>query len=122
MPESNSKPSKTTIPNLMDVTMEKIRDMVDVETIIGDPITVGTEVTIIPISKVSYGFASGGSDLPAKVPERPVRRRNGGWYLHSARGLLSRTERRCSPAPDDRGKRRYGKQSHSHPAGSHQQS
>ena len=69
MPESNSKPSKTTIPNLMDVTMEKIRDMVDVETIIGDPITVGTEVTIIPISKVSYGFASGGSDLPAKVPK-----------------------------------------------------
>lgn len=65
MPESNSKPSKTTIPNLMDVTMEKIRDMVDVETIIGDPITVGTDVTIIPISKVSYGFASGGSDLPA---------------------------------------------------------
>ena len=60
MPESNSKPSKTTIPNLMDVTMEKIRDMVDVETIIGDP---------IPISKVSYGFASGGSDLPAKVPK-----------------------------------------------------
>lgn len=69
MPESNSKPSKTTIPNLMDVTMEKIRDMVDVETIIGDPITVGTDVTIIPISKVSYGFASGGSDLPAKVPK-----------------------------------------------------
>ena len=30
MPESNSKSSKTTIPNLMDVTMEKIRDMVDV--------------------------------------------------------------------------------------------
>lgn len=43
--------------------------MVDVETIIGDPITVGTDVTIIPISKVSYGFASGGSDLPAKVPK-----------------------------------------------------
>ena len=67
MPESNSKPSKTTIPNLMDVTMEKIRDMVDVETIIGDPITVGTDVTIIPISKVSYGFASGGSDVGAKT-------------------------------------------------------
>ena len=50
MPESNSKPSKTTIPILMYFTMEKIRDIVDVETIIGDPITVGTEVTIIPIS------------------------------------------------------------------------
>ena len=98
MPESNSKPSKTTIPNLMDVTMEKIRDMVDVETIIGDPITVGTDVTIIPISKVSYGFASGGSDLPAKVPKDLF---GGGWYLHSARGLPSRTEWGRSPAPDD---------------------
>ncbi|MCI7629124.1 MAG: sporulation protein YtfJ, partial [Ruminococcus sp.] len=69
MPESNSNQKRTNIPDLMDVTMEKIRDMVDVETIIGDPITVGTDVTIIPISKVSYGFASGGSDLPAKVPK-----------------------------------------------------
>ena len=69
MPESNSNQKRTNIPDLMDVTMEKIRDMVDVETIIGDPITVGTDVTIIPISKVSYGFASRGSDLPAKVPK-----------------------------------------------------
>ena len=69
MPESNSNQKRTNIPDLMDVTMEKIRDMVDVETIIGDPITVGTDVTIIPISKVSYGFASGDSDLPAKVPK-----------------------------------------------------
>ncbi|MDD6586991.1 MAG: spore germination protein GerW family protein [Ruminococcus sp.] len=69
MPESNSNQKRTNIPDLMDVTMEKIRDMVDVETIIGDPITVGTDVTIIPISKVSYGFASGGSDLPTKVPK-----------------------------------------------------
>ncbi|MFR0854910.1 GerW family sporulation protein [Ruminococcus sp.] len=51
----------------MGVTMEKIRDMVDVQTIIGDPITVSDQVTIIPVSKVSYGFASGGSDLPAKA-------------------------------------------------------
>ena len=49
MPESNSKPSKTTIPNLMDVTMEKIRDMVDVETIIGDP---------IPLERMSPSFLS----------------------------------------------------------------
>ena len=53
----------------MGVSMDKIREMVDVQTIIGDPILVGTEITIIPISKVSYGFASGGSDLPAKVPK-----------------------------------------------------
>lgn len=55
------------INDLMDVTMEKIREMVDVNTIVGTPITCADGATIIPISKVSYGFASGGSDLPAKV-------------------------------------------------------
>ena len=57
---------KRQIQDLMGVTMEKMREMVDVQTIIGDPITVSDQVTIIPVSKVSYGFASGGSDLPVK--------------------------------------------------------
>jgi sporulation protein YtfJ len=51
---------------LMGVTMEKIREMVDVNTIIGEQIKVNENVTIIPVSKVSYGFGSGGSDLPVK--------------------------------------------------------
>ena len=55
------------INELMGVTMEKIREMVDVNTIVGTPITCADGATIIPISKVSYGFASGGSDLPSKV-------------------------------------------------------
>lgn len=55
------------INDLMGVTMERIREMVDVNTIVGTPITCADGATIIPISKVSYGFASGGSDLPAKV-------------------------------------------------------
>ncbi len=57
---------KHQISDLMGVTMEKMREMVDVQTIIGDPMKVSDTVTIIPVSKVSYGFASGGSDLPAK--------------------------------------------------------
>lgn len=57
---------KRQIQDLMGVTMEKIREMVDVQTIIGDPIVVSDKVTVIPVSKVSYGFASGGSDLPTK--------------------------------------------------------
>ncbi|MGN0585555.1 MAG: GerW family sporulation protein [Ruminococcus sp.] len=56
---------KSKINQMMSITMEKIREMGDVETIIGDPIEAG-DTTIIPVSKVSYGFASGGSDLPAK--------------------------------------------------------
>lgn len=66
MQETN-KQQNHTIQNLMGVTMDKIREMTDIQTIIGDPIIVNAETTIIPISKVSYGFASGGSDLPAKV-------------------------------------------------------
>ena len=47
-------------------TIEKVRDLVDVSTIIGEPIKIDDNVTIIPVSKVSYGFASGGSDFPSK--------------------------------------------------------
>lgn len=61
--------SEHPIQDLMGTTMEKIRDMVDVNTIIGDPILTPDGTTIIPVSKVSFGFASGGSDLPAKVPK-----------------------------------------------------
>jgi sporulation protein YtfJ len=49
------------------VTMDEIRGMVDANTIIGNPIQCGNDTTVIPISKVSFGFASGGSDLPTKV-------------------------------------------------------
>lgn len=52
--------------DLMGVTMAKIREMVDVNTIIGQPITTPDGITIIPVSKVSFGFASGGSDFVAK--------------------------------------------------------
>lgn len=54
------------IGNLMNTTMEKIKEMIDVNTIVGDPITSPDGTLIIPVSKVSYGFASGGSDLPTK--------------------------------------------------------
>ena len=53
----------------MNTSMEKIRDLVDVNTIIGNPITSPDGSTIIPISKVSFGFVSGGSDIPANVPK-----------------------------------------------------
>lgn len=53
------------ISNIMNVTMEKIRALVDAGTIVGDPIAVN-DMTIIPISKVSFGLASGGSDFPSK--------------------------------------------------------
>lgn len=54
------------IGNLLDVTMSKMKNMVDVNTIVGDPISTPDGITIIPVSKVSYAFASGGSDFAAK--------------------------------------------------------
>ncbi len=43
-------------------TMEKLREMVDTNTIVGQPITTPDGVTLIPISKVSFGFGNGGGD------------------------------------------------------------
>ena len=44
------------LPDMMQATMEKIRQMVDVNPVIGDPISTPDGVTIIPVSKVSFGF------------------------------------------------------------------
>ena len=57
---------KHPIGSLMETTMSKLRDMVDVNTIIGSPVTTPDGVTLIPVSKVSFGFASGGSDFASK--------------------------------------------------------
>ena len=54
------------VKELMGVSIDKIREMVDVSTVIGDPITLPDGTILIPVSRVSYGFASGGSDLPTK--------------------------------------------------------
>lgn len=56
---------ETPVNKIMENTLEKMRQMVDVSTIIGEPIVTG-ETTLIPVSKVSYGFTSGGTDLPSK--------------------------------------------------------
>lgn len=53
----------------MSTSMEKIRELVDVNTIVGDPVTSPDGTVIIPISKVSFGFVSGGSDIPASAPK-----------------------------------------------------
>lgn len=58
------------IEGILGVSMEKIREMVDVNTIIGDAVTSPDGTTIIPVSKVSFGFASGGSDLPVQTAEK----------------------------------------------------
>ena len=57
------------LEGLMGTSMEKIRELVDVNTIIGDPVASPDGTVVIPVSKVSFGFVSGGSDIPASVPK-----------------------------------------------------
>ena len=51
------------IQDAMKLTMEKLREMVDVNTVVGQPITTPDGTSLIPVSKVTFGFASGGSDV-----------------------------------------------------------
>ena len=55
-----------TLPNMLENTIAKIREMVDVNSVIGSPITTPDGTTIIPVSKVSVGFGGGGSDYVSK--------------------------------------------------------
>ena len=59
--------SEHPIEGLMTTAMNSIQDMIDVNTIIGEPIETSNNIAIIPISKVSFGFAAGGSEFKAET-------------------------------------------------------
>ena len=61
---------KRPISELMETTMQKVREMIDANTIVGEPITTVDGITLIPVSKVSFGFAGGGSDFSKKQEPR----------------------------------------------------
>ena len=56
----------TKVKDLVSTAIGRIHELSDADTIIGKPIKIDENITIIPVSKVSYGFAAGGSDLPSK--------------------------------------------------------
>ena len=58
--EKNEK--KNSLHEMMDASMSKIREMVDSNTIIGEPIVSADGVTLIPVSRLSFGFGCGGGD------------------------------------------------------------
>ncbi|MBR1653612.1 MAG: GerW family sporulation protein [Clostridia bacterium] len=64
------------IEGLMLTAMESIRSMIDVNTIIGEPMEINDEITIIPISKVGFGLAAGGSEFKDETPEAYFRKQN----------------------------------------------
>lgn len=57
--------SENTIKNIMDTTLEKLKGMINADIITGNPIEING-ITLIPVSKVAYGVATGGSDFVAK--------------------------------------------------------
>ena len=54
------------LPNMLENTIAKIREMVDANSVVGDPISTPDGVTIVPVSKISVGLGGGGSDFNAK--------------------------------------------------------
>jgi sporulation protein YtfJ len=54
------------INDIMATTLSKIREMMDVNTVVGAPIQINDQITVIPVSRVSLGFTSGGSDFVTK--------------------------------------------------------
>ena len=54
------------LKDIMDLSMNRLKELIDVNTIIGDKITTEDGKVIIPISKVSFGFGSGGTEFPSK--------------------------------------------------------
>ena len=67
MSNTNEMPMK----QMIESALSKIREVVDVNTVIGEPITISADVTIIPFSKVAVGFASGGSEFGGKNNPNP---------------------------------------------------
>ncbi len=56
------------LPNMLDGAFEKLRQMLDGNSVVGDAIQIGDGVTLIPISKISFGVAGGGADYVSKHP------------------------------------------------------
>ncbi len=76
------------INGLIDSALQNLRNLVDANTIIGQPINAADGTTIIPVSKVSFGFASGGSDLPTTKQGEPFGGGAGGGVSIQPLGFL----------------------------------
>lgn len=66
------------LKNMISKSLQDIRTMLDANTVTGNPITLKNGVTVIPISRVSMGFASGGIDLPARGRGEKIKDFGGG--------------------------------------------
>ena len=91
------------IHNMLESTIQKIREMVDVNSVIGEPISTPDGVTIIPVSKVSVGFGGGGSDFTRKTAagDNPFGGGVGGGVKVTSFAVLILTIRSVAQGRDD---------------------
>lgn len=82
--EKNNQP----ISEILNVSLDNLKGLVDSGTVIGEPMVVDG-ITIIPVSKVSFGFASGGSELPTSKPNVPFGGGAGGGVSITPVGFLT---------------------------------
>ena len=55
------------VSEVLGAAMSKVKEMVDANTVVGAPVHVSEDVTVVPISKITFGLASGGADMASKV-------------------------------------------------------
>ena len=70
--------NESSMKDIIQNALEQIRTVMDADTVIGQPIVLGNGVTVVPVSKVLMGFASGGLDLPAKNKDTGKKNFGGG--------------------------------------------
>ena len=64
--QKGERSTKSKVGSILDITVDKMRALADTGLVVGDKISVSDDITLIPVSRVSCGFASGGSDLPTE--------------------------------------------------------
>ena len=82
------------IENIMQTTMEQIKKMVDVNTVVGTPIIADETTTVVPVSKVSLGFLAGGGEYSGKACVKKSRH-GSSRYEYNTTGICFRKWRRC---------------------------
>ncbi|MDF2660154.1 MAG: spore protein [Paenibacillus sp.] len=90
--------SEHPIQGLMKTAMENIKEMVDVNTIVGDPVETPDGSVIMPISKVGFGFAAGGSEFSVEPTDNQDHHHAGGQHQNGGQSQQHRTDSYGQPA------------------------
>lgn len=90
--------SQGNLEGLLNCSLEKLKGLVDVNTIIGQPITAPDGTIIVPVSKVAFGYGSGGSDFGGDKPKDMFGGGSGAGRFYSAFGFSGDPGGKCKAA------------------------